>query len=554
MSDPLASAVLAWLGTYAIHSTALSLLVLALVRLLANDAWRHTLLSIALFAAPVTASLAPLGPGPAVDLARRDAVVEASPVSASSVSAAPIERPVAPKVVHSVASGPRIEASWSAGRRMLATAWVVIALGLALRRFVQAIVLRRRLARAPRSAKGARLGRAVALPASVAGRVVLLERHGPPFALGGRIYVPRLSFRRLSPRQQDAVLAHEEAHISRRDGWRFGAALAVRAVFFFQPLHRVVRRQLVHSAEALCDRWSVRRGNDPLQLARALTRMARLTSAPVPGPSAAGGGLADRVRKLTDDSLGGPIPKRWTRWSLAAVLVLGVTVALPSTRSGAAGPAATGVDAVTWVGWAFDGSLARPMRSATPEHRRIDWKAELDERLRPESVVVWVGFAADGEPSGVVFGSADRQGRRPPARASSWSGPLSDIESHHRIEGLLADADSPAVRAELAALASIHRDPRATTDVVTRILSREPLASVRGELVSWLGRRALVSNALAELVEHTAVADPDTGVQNEAIDALRRLGRTDALASLAESHPSLEMRSEAVEALARRRL
>ena len=96
-----------------------------------------------------------------------------------------------------------------------------------------------------------------------------------PLALGGRhIVLPERFFEELDPEQQRAALAHELAHVARRDPeWRIAVEILER-VLFFQPLNRLARARLCDSAEFLCDEWAVQQTQSPLALARCLSVVA----------------------------------------------------------------------------------------------------------------------------------------------------------------------------------------------------------------------------------------------------------------------------------------
>src|SRR6185503_11673141 len=100
-----------------------------------------------------------------------------------------------------------------------------------------------------------------------------------PLALAGRqVVLPERFLEQLDAEQQHAALAHEIAHVLRRDpGWRVLAAMLERA-FFFQPLNRIARARLAESAEFLCDQWAVQHTRAPLALARCLSAVAAWTS------------------------------------------------------------------------------------------------------------------------------------------------------------------------------------------------------------------------------------------------------------------------------------
>ena len=100
-----------------------------------------------------------------------------------------------------------------------------------------------------------------------------------PLALAGRqIVLPERFLQQLDAEQQRAALAHEIAHVVRRDpAWRILVGALERA-FFFQPLNRVARARLCDSAEFLSDEWAVEQTRSPLALARCLSVVASWAS------------------------------------------------------------------------------------------------------------------------------------------------------------------------------------------------------------------------------------------------------------------------------------
>ena len=74
--------------------------------------------------------------------------------------------------------------------------------------------------------------------------------------------------------QQRAVLAHELAHLLRRDPAWLLICRAIESVLFFQPLNRLAGKRLQVLSEYLCDDWSVERTGRQLAFARCLTEVA----------------------------------------------------------------------------------------------------------------------------------------------------------------------------------------------------------------------------------------------------------------------------------------
>lgn len=102
------------------------------------------------------------------------------------------------------------------------------------------------------------------------------DRLAAPVAIGRReICVPVDLFRELSPPAARAVLAHEIAHLERRDARWAALSQLLERVFFLQPLHRLASRRLRETAEFLADAEAVRAGDDPEPLVDALAWFAR---------------------------------------------------------------------------------------------------------------------------------------------------------------------------------------------------------------------------------------------------------------------------------------
>ena len=96
-----------------------------------------------------------------------------------------------------------------------------------------------------------------------------------PVALtGDEVCLPRRALLELEPEEQDSMLAHEVAHLVRRDPQWLVLSRAIEMVFFFQPLNRLARRRMQEVAEYLCDDWAVARTRRPVMLAKCLAAVA----------------------------------------------------------------------------------------------------------------------------------------------------------------------------------------------------------------------------------------------------------------------------------------
>lgn len=159
-----------------------------------------------------------------------------------------------------------------------------------------------------------------------------------PLVLPGAVLLPRWA-EGLDAPQQRAMLAHELAHLRRRDPlWRPLQRLAL-VPLFFHPLAWHALRRLETLAETLCDAAAVERSGNGRHLAECLAEcLARSADAHNTDHRGAGwalamaersGGIVDRVRTLLENSQMkfSTIPKRW-RWTAAVLAVLAL-IALP---------------------------------------------------------------------------------------------------------------------------------------------------------------------------------------------------------------------------------
>jgi bla regulator protein blaR1 len=128
-----------------------------------------------------------------------------------------------------------------------------------------------------------------------------------------------------------AVLAHEVAHVARRDVAWLRFARMFSALFWLQPLNRLAVSGMVESAELVCDDWALARTRQPLGLARSISRVAEWAIVPHRRPEAvvamAGGdgrSLSNRVRRILTNGANPAGSARWRRWAGAAVLLVPV--------------------------------------------------------------------------------------------------------------------------------------------------------------------------------------------------------------------------------------
>jgi len=138
-------------------------------------------------------------------------------------------------------------------------------------------------------------------------RLTISEGLTSPVAIGSdEICIPRRVLAELDPIRMESILAHELAHLERRDPLWLTVARMVEAVFFFQPLNRLARTRMQESAEFASDGWAAGVVSRPLDLAHCLAQVAEWTigSSRLLAPAMAerrGTVLVRRVQRLTGD-------------------------------------------------------------------------------------------------------------------------------------------------------------------------------------------------------------------------------------------------------------
>src|SRR5881398_481512 len=334
----LASSLLAWLLTYLIHSTVLLGIAWFVTRRRRLEPAASDLLwKVALLASLVTGTIQsrlelstpaavtlpvatlpqaarPNEPAGATGPGRKPGVSENTGASVTAPS--PSRAPSLPLVVVLV--------------------WGVIALGSSLHYVARRLILvgrltdRRTVSDGPLAATLAELQRTAGYRRRV--HLTMARTISSPVALGlSDICVPELALSDLGAEQQRSMLAHELAHLARRDSlWLAGASLIERC-FFFQPLNRLARRELETTAEYLSDEWATRKTGSAVALAKCLATVAEWIQAsplgvPVAGLAERRSFLVSRIARLLEGRLpSSPASRRG--WAVAAALGVAVTIA-----------------------------------------------------------------------------------------------------------------------------------------------------------------------------------------------------------------------------------
>ncbi|HEX7941950.1 MAG TPA: M56 family metallopeptidase, partial [Gemmatimonadaceae bacterium] len=322
MIDTLSSAALAWLLTYLIPSTVLLTLAWGLTRARSwSPASADLLWTTALVGGLLTATVqlrlelrpagtfsltraAPAATSRATSHARipsqaghTNALVVASEESSSNQPPAPAGAPSAITMAPALSVQAIVAAIWALGALALALSYVARRLILVGRiGDRRAVSDGRLLAELEVLSREARLGRRP--------RLTVTPRISSPIALGiAEICLPESALQELDLEEQRVMLAHELAHLARRDPLWLAFASLLERVLWIQPLNRMARRRIATSAEYLCDEWAERRTGSGVALARCLAQVAEWIQTsplglPVAGMAEERSLLVSRVEKL----------------------------------------------------------------------------------------------------------------------------------------------------------------------------------------------------------------------------------------------------------------
>jgi HEAT repeat protein/beta-lactamase regulating signal transducer with metallopeptidase domain len=614
MIETLSSSVLAWLLTYLIHSTVLLGLALLLTRL---RAWPPVVMDLmwktALVGGLVTASVQlALEVRPAGSVALRPAVelpASVAPSQADEPHAAvrphDVQRDggVLPSTPASASASVGATAASSASRSSLHTvavlAWWLVALALGLAYAARRLILVGRIGDRD-AVHDDRLLAELDLLTREAGlrrrpRLTSTARISSPIALGvAEICVPETALTELDLEQQRSMLAHELAHLARRDPLWLAFASVVERVLWIQPLNRVARRQVATAAEYLCDEWAVRRTGSGVALARCLAQVAEWIQSsplgvPVAGMAEERSLLVSRVEKLLAARAAAPRSRR--ALLLAAAVVVLATIAIAPSVTGSAARASSALEPALESPSSESAAIERATESppvaapgtttssqassvriadAESQAERDDEEsndgirtrgsgatrdsavvAALISRLKDESAEVRraaanaLGKLEDSRAVPALIAALSDDAARVRAAAADALGNFHDPRAVNRLSALLGDPDREVRKNALEALSEYEAGVPASAILP---LTRDPDAELRHAAAHALGKLndRGAGSALAPLVR-----DPSPGVRSAAIESLARLHdaahASVILPALGDSHA--DVRRQAIEAL-----
>jgi beta-lactamase regulating signal transducer with metallopeptidase domain len=203
-----------------------------------------------------------------------------------------------------------------------------------------------------------RVRRAVRLCQSALVEVPTVVGHLRPLIL-----IPAGALLGLTPRQLEAVLAHELAHVRRYDYAVNLLQTAVETLLFYHPAARWLSRRVRAEREHACDDAAVEATGDVLLYARALAALEHLRAGAKPPAALAlaanGGSLMQRIQRLVNS---GPRPRQSTRRSAAAAAALAAVTLLCGALAAHRAAASLGEPAA-------DALSSKPAPSAAPRRQ-----------------------------------------------------------------------------------------------------------------------------------------------------------------------------------------
>jgi beta-lactamase regulating signal transducer with metallopeptidase domain/photosystem II stability/assembly factor-like uncharacterized protein len=220
----------------------------------------------------------------------------------------------------------QIGARWLLGFWLLGVIATMLRLGRARRRLYATLKGRRVICDQSLSDTFARLCRVADMRRPV--HLTCSPRISRPITLNSREICLPQRVAQLSAGQQESLLAHELAHVKRRDPLWLMVSHVLESLFFFQPLHRLARRRIQECAEYLADDLAARYTGSGLTLARCLVEVAGWPSrhtlpATVAGMAGSASDLERRVRRLLDRSVARTETPRWW-WAAIAISILAI--------------------------------------------------------------------------------------------------------------------------------------------------------------------------------------------------------------------------------------
>jgi HEAT repeat protein/beta-lactamase regulating signal transducer with metallopeptidase domain len=567
-----ATSILSWLLTYALHSTVLLVMAKMITSRKMTAASRDVIWKSALVGGIVTASIQQafeIRPSGSMALPAKSAPL-VQPAGYGSTGGIVKDKEAklaldksetdlasAPSAATAELSAPSARLSLTEG---LVLGWAIVAVLLAVAYGARRLILvgrlgdRRRvndeaLASILASLQGP--GRKAQLTSSTA--------ISSPVALGlNEICIPEAAITELDAEQQRGLLAHELAHLERRDPVWLDAVSVLERVFFFQPLNRMARREMQMAAEHLCDDWAAQRLGSGVPLAKCLAQVAEWIQAsplgvPVAGMAEQRSQLVERIARLVDRTARVKPASRALVTVGALALIAGVIAAAPGVQAaqlgeGKAANANEETEKQTneTENKTFDATDSQgrgpspspsPSPSGSPNGESVrTYSLEQqgqNEEQDPAIIAALIERLKDSD-AGVRRAAANSLGNLKSTRAVT---PLIDI---------LDDKDKEVRMSAINALGNLQ-DARAVTPLLA--LVRDPSVGVRQAVFEALGNFEHEDIPSGPVI--AALSDANADVRHRAINILGHIRDRAATSALikATQDVSPEVRASAVEAL-----
>jgi beta-lactamase regulating signal transducer with metallopeptidase domain len=270
-----------------------------------------------------TASLPPSAVGPVSAPARTGGEPAVDTPIPAAPAGPPVSDPAPNEAIASVVSTPRLLAGvWLTGSLL----WWTVA-GWRMARF-RTLLQHAEPAPPHVQEQARRLAHRLGLPACP-GIWLLPARVSPLLWAVGRsprLLLPVALWDRLEVDQRDTLLAHELAHLRRRDHWVRRLELVVLGLYWWHPVAWWARHELQEAEEQCCDAWVVWAlpAAAPAYAAALVETVAFLSQSRRPVPVAASGvGQVQTLKRRLTMILRQPAPRALSGAGLLAVLGLG---------------------------------------------------------------------------------------------------------------------------------------------------------------------------------------------------------------------------------------
>ncbi|MEO8351335.1 MAG: M56 family metallopeptidase [Chthoniobacteraceae bacterium] len=139
----------------------------------------------------------------------------------------------------------------------------------------------------------------------------------------------------LGAAEVEAILAHELAHLVRRDAWSHIAQIAIETLFFYHPAVWWIGRRARRERENAADDLALAVGTDRRVYAGALAHLAELRFGTPSALAATGGSLLARIRRIVRPA---PAEAAVSGWNLGVPLLLAALALIVTFRAQADDP------------------------------------------------------------------------------------------------------------------------------------------------------------------------------------------------------------------------